>query len=73
MVVVDKVYEFADAGEEGEFGVGGGAAFLVKVVVVFAEKKDILSSVSQVAFEQKIMCLNVFGKFREHLQVVCRR
>jgi len=30
LVVVDEVYEFADSGEEREFGVCGGAAFFLR-------------------------------------------
>ena len=60
-IVIDKINQFADACEEGEFGIGGGAAFLVEVVVVFAEEDDEFSGVPKIAFEQEIMRLHIIG------------
>lgn len=71
--MVDEVYEFADAGKEGEFGVGGRAAFLVQIVIVLAKEQDVLRGVAQITVKQKIMALNVVGEICECFDVWRRR
>lgn len=71
--MVDEVYELADAGEEGELGVGGGAALLVQIVVILAKEQDVLRGIAQITVKQKIMALNVVGEICERFDVWRRR
>jgi len=72
LVIVDEIYEFADTGEKGEFGVGGGASFLVEVVVKLTKKYDKLSGIAQKSIQQKIMILHVLGQLGEFFYFVNR-
>lgn len=63
LVVVHKIYQFADAGEEGEFGVGGGAKITVEIVQKLAIVNDVLDGLFQVVAEELEMSRLVCAEF----------